>query len=165
MRCDTWLEIRPVANAADITTIAVKQAAKAPIPSRFPALPKSYAALCAILMPRTIHDEIELGNVTEILDLMAGHKLTKDQADYLDTLATLAADYEDQNVEPLPNLPPHEFLAAHLDNIGMSASAWGELIGIDRSTASRLLRGERSLNASHIRNSAKSLNIAPELLI
>jgi antitoxin component HigA of HigAB toxin-antitoxin module len=33
------------------------------------------------------------------------------------------------------------------------------------STASRLLRGERALNANHIRNIAKALHIAPELLI
>lgn len=75
---------------------------KSLVPSRFSDLPKSYAALCAILMPRTIHDEIELENVTDI---------------------------------------------------------------IDRSTASRLLRGERGLSASHIRNTAKALHIAPELLI
>jgi antitoxin component HigA of HigAB toxin-antitoxin module len=143
----------------------MKRTAKSTIPAGFYELPKSYAALCAILMPRTIRDEIELGNVTEILDIMAGHKLTKDQADYMDTLATLAEDFEDQNVEPLPKLPPHEFLAAHLENIGMSASAWGSLVGIDRSTASRLLRGERGLTATHIRNTAKALHIAPELLI
>ena len=143
----------------------MKRTAKNTTPANFSELPKSYAALCSILMPRTIHNEAELGNVTEILDLMAGHKLTNDQADYLDTLATLVADYEDQNVKRLPMLPPHEFLAAHLENIGMSASAWGERIGIDRSTASRLLRGERGLNAAHIRNTAKVLAIAPELLI
>lgn len=143
----------------------MKRAAKNTTPAKFSELPKSYAALCAILMPRTIHDEIELDYVTEILDLMAGHKLTKDQADYLDTLATLAADFEDSNVDALQKLAPHEFLAAHLENIGMSASEWGELIGIDRSTASRLLRGERGLNANHIRNTAKALSIAPELLI
>ncbi len=142
----------------------MKRTEKISTPATFSDLPKTYAALCAILMPRTIHDEIELENVTEILDIMAGHKLTKDQPDYLNTLATLAADYEDHDVEPLPKLPPHEFLAAHLENIGMAASNWGELIGIDRSTASRLLRGERSLNATHIRNTAKALNIAPELL-
>jgi len=143
----------------------MKRTAKNTTPSKFSELPKSYAALCAILMPRSIRDGIELGNVTEIIDLMAGHRLTKDQADYLDTLATLAADFEDQNVPPLQKLAPHQFLAAHLENIGMSASAWGELIGIDRSTASRLIRGERGLNASHIRNTAKALTIAPELLI
>ena len=143
----------------------MKRTAKNTTPAKFSDLPKTYATLCAILMPRTIHDEIELENVTEIIDLMAGHKLTKDQTDYVDTLATLAADFEDSNVEALPKLAPHEFLAAHLENIGMSASAWGELIGIDRSTASRLLRGERGLNTTHIRNTAKALNIAPKLLI
>jgi len=143
----------------------MKRTAKKPTPAKFPELPKSYAALCAILMPRSIHDGIELGNVTEIIDLMAGHRLTKDQVDYLATLATLAEDFEDQNVPALPKLAPHEFLAAHLENIGISASAWGELIGIDRSTASRLIRGERALNASHIRNTATALAIAPELLI
>lgn len=143
----------------------MKRTTKTSIPSRFFDFPKSYAALCAILMPRTIHDKIELENVTEIIDLMAGQKLNGDQSDYLNTLATLAADFEDQNVEELPKLPPHEFLAAHLANIGMSASEWGALIGIDRSTASRLIRGERGLSANHIRNRAKALHIAPELLI
>lgn len=143
----------------------MKSTAKTSVPTRFSEFPKSYAGLCAILIPRTIHDEIELDNVTEIMDRMAGHKLTKDQTDYLDTLATLAADYEDQHVPGLPKLEPHEFLAAHLQNIGMSVSKWGELIGIDRSTASRLVRGERRMNTNHIRNTAKALHIAPELLI
>ena len=131
----------------------------------FSELPKNYAALCAIHVPRTLHDDIELKSVTELIDLMAGHKLTRDQADYLNTLATLVADFEDQNVASLSKLAPHEFLSAHLKNIGMSASKWGELIGIDRSTASRLIRGERILNANHIRNTSKALAIAPELLI
>ena len=143
----------------------MKRTAKIAVPAKFSELPKNYTALCAILMPRTIHDEIELESATEIIDLMAGHKLTKDQDDYLDTLATLVADYEDQSIEELPKLPPHEFLAAHLENIDMNASKWGELIGIDRSTASRLLRGERSLNTTHIRNTASALAIAPDLLI
>jgi HTH-type transcriptional regulator/antitoxin HigA len=143
----------------------MKRATQISLPSKFSKLPKTYVALCSILMPRVIHDEVELENVTEIIDLMAGHKLSKDQTDYLDTLAALAADYEDQHVAELPSLKPHEFLAAHLENIGMSMSKWGELIGIDRSTASRLIRGERSLSANHIRNTAKALGIAPELLI
>jgi hypothetical protein len=69
-------------------------AAKPTLPS-FAKLPKTYAALCRLHLPRTLHDEIELDAVTEIIDLMA----------------------------------------AHLDNIGMTATEWGRLIGIDRSTA------------------------------
>jgi hypothetical protein len=145
--------------------VIMQRTAKNTIPAKFSELPKNCASFCTILMPHTIRDGIELENVTEILDLMAGHKLTKDQADYMDTLATLAADFEDSNVVPLPNLAPHEFFAALLGNIGISASKWGGLIGIGRSTASCLIRGERNLNATHIRNPAGVLNIAPQLLI
>ena len=143
----------------------MKRRSKTSLPTKFSELPKTYAALCSLLMPRTVHDEIELEIVTEFIDLMAGQKLNKDQSDYLNTLATLAADFEDQNVAAPPKLPPHELLAAHLGNIGISATEWGKLIGIDRSTASRLLRGERPLSTTHIRNTATALHIAPELLI
>ncbi len=103
----------------------MKRSSKTAIPAKFPELPKNYATLCTILRPRTIHDEIELENVTKFIDLMAGRKLTKDQADYVNTPATHAADFEDQNVAPLPELAPNELLASHLGNIGMSASKWG----------------------------------------
>ena len=116
-------------------------------------------------MPRTLHDEIELDAVTEIIALMAGHPLSADQADYLVTLAELSAAYESANHNELPTLSPHEFLAAHLENIGMSATEWGKLIGIDRSTASRLLRGERKFNTTHVRKTEELLNLEASFLI
>jgi HTH-type transcriptional regulator / antitoxin HigA len=131
----------------------------------FAKLPKTYEALCRLHLPRTLHDEIELDAVTEIIDLMAGHPLNADQSDYLETLAELAEAYESANHETLPALPPHEFLAAHLENIGMTATEWGKLIGIDRSTASRLLRGERKFNTGHVRKTAEALNLEASLLI
>ena len=136
-----------------------------PILPSFAELPKTYEALCRLHLPRTLHDEIELEALTEIIDLMAGHPLNADQADYLETLAELAEAYESANHEALPALPPHEFLAAHLQNIGMTATEWGKLIGIDRSTASRLLRGERKFNTAHVRKTAQSLNLQAAQLI
>ncbi len=140
------------------------KAIKPTLPS-FSKLPKTYEALCRLHLPRTLHDEIELDAVTEIMDHMAGHALNKDQADYLETLAELAEAYESANYEALPTLPPHEFLAAHLENIGMTATEWGKLIGIDRSTASRLLRGERRFNTAHVRKTAEVLGLEASLLI
>jgi HTH-type transcriptional regulator / antitoxin HigA len=131
----------------------------------FAKLPKTYEALCRMHLPRTLHDDIELDAVTQIIDLMAGHALNKDQSDYLETLAELAEAYESANRKTLPALPPHEFLAAHLENIGMTATEWGKLIGIDRSTASRLLRGERKFNTAHVRKTAEALNLDASLLI
>lgn len=136
-----------------------------PILPSFSKLPKTYVALCRLHMPRTLHDEIELDTVTGVIDLMAGHALTADQADYLETLAALAEAYESANYEAPTTLPPHEFLAAHLENIGMTATEWGKLIGIDRSTASRLLRGERKFNTTHVRKTAEALGLEASLLI
>jgi HTH-type transcriptional regulator / antitoxin HigA len=137
---------------------------KPTLPS-FEKLPKTYEALCRLHMPRTLHDEIELDAITEIIDLMAGHALTADQSDYLETLAELSAAYESAHYDAPPSQPPHEFLAAHLQNIGMTATEWGKLIGIDRSTASRLLSGERKFNTAHIRNTAKALGLEASHLI
>jgi HTH-type transcriptional regulator / antitoxin HigA len=131
----------------------------------FSKLPKSYAALCAILMPRIIHDNAEHHAVTEIIDLMAGRNLSNDQADYLETLSELSEAYETQNLPDTPKTTPHAFLAAHLSNIGMNFTEWGKLIGIDRSTASRIIRGERKLNTTHIRKTADALKIDAGLLI
>lgn len=125
----------------------------------FAKLPKTYEALCRLHLPRTLHDEVELEAVTKIIDLMAGHPLTADQADYLETLSALAEAYESANYEAPPSLSPHEFLAAHLGNIGMTATEWGKLIGIDRSTASRLLRGERKFNTGHVRKTSEALSL------
>ena len=152
------------AKTAGRTTFKPMNAAKPTLPS-FAKLPKTYEALCRLHLPRTLHDEMELNAVTEIIDLMAGHPLNADQADYLETLAELAEAYESTNYETLPALPPHEFLAAHLENIGMTATEWGRLIGIDRSTASRLLRGERKFNTSHVRKTAEALSLEASQLI
>jgi len=122
-------------------------------------LPKTYEALCRLHLPRTLHDETELESVTRIIDLMAGHPLNTDQADYLETLAELVEAYEAARYEDQPALSPHEFLSAHLENIGMTAAEWGRLIGIDRSTASRLLRGKRKFNTGHVRKTAEVLGI------
>ena len=139
-------------------------ATKPNLPS-FAKFPNTYEALCRLHMPRTLHDEIELEAVTEIIDLMAGHPLSTDQADYLETLSELAGAYESANYAAPSSLPPHEFLTAHLENIDMTATEWGKLIGIDRSTASRLLRGERKFSTTHVRKTAEALGIDPSHLI
>jgi hypothetical protein len=54
----------------------------------FQDLPKAYNVLAGILMPRPLHDKIDLENATEIVDLIAGHKLNNEQEDYLDAVAT-----------------------------------------------------------------------------
>jgi len=61
---------------------------------RFERLPEDYAGLCRLHMPRPIPDRVELENVTEVADAMAGHVLTADQEDYFDLLCMLKAVVE-----------------------------------------------------------------------
>ena len=52
----------------------------------FADLPRDYTGLCRVHLPRPIRDKVDFENVTEMADVMAGHKLTKDQEDYFDLL-------------------------------------------------------------------------------
>ena len=60
-------------------------------------MPKTYPELVRLMPPRAIHDDIDLANVSRDCRPAggAGRIPTKDQADYLETLSTLVAAYED----------------------------------------------------------------------
>lgn len=60
-----------------------------PKPIRFERLPEDYVGLCKLLMPRPIHDKVDLHNVTEMAQTLAGRALTEDQTDYFDLLSSL----------------------------------------------------------------------------
>ena len=68
----------------------------------FARLPRDYAALCRLHMPRPIRDKVDFENVTEITDAMAGHKLNSDQEDYFDLLCRLIEDYESEHAQLTP---------------------------------------------------------------
>src|SRR5882724_9159288 len=63
-------------------------------PVRYEAIPKTYNRLLAMHPLRPIHNDVELEHATEIIDILAGHELNADQADYLDVLSTLVEAYE-----------------------------------------------------------------------
>ena len=87
-------------------------------------MPKTYSELVKLMPPRTIHDDVDLENVTEIIDRLAvlDHP-TKDQADYLETLSTLVAAYENAH-HPIDvsRLGPLETLKFLLKEHGLNAS-------------------------------------------
>jgi HTH-type transcriptional regulator/antitoxin HigA len=128
----------------------------------FDKLPKDYAGLIGFLMPRPISDNAELENATEIIDLMAGHDLNKDQEDYLDLMSDLVDKYEAANNEvKYADLEPVDALRYLMQENGMSASAIGRLLG-DRALGSRILNGQRSISKKHARLLAEqfAVNIA-----
>ncbi len=127
-------------------------------------MPKKYSELVKLMPPRTIHDDVDLENVTEIIDRLAvlDHP-TKDQADYLETLSTLIAVYENaRHPIDVSRLGPLETLKFLLKEHELNASDLGRLLG-QRQLGSAILRGDRQLSKSHIVKLAAHFGVSPNV--
>src|SRR4051812_3525552 len=128
----------------------------------FTRLPKTYSGLVGLHMPRPIHDKVGYDNAVEIVHALAGHKLNHDQDDYLAIMAKLVEDYESENVaEPKP-LKGIEVLKFLLEENGLTAADLGDLIGVNRSVAYRVLKRARNLTADHIRKLATRFAVSTD---
>ena len=129
-------------------------------------MPKTYAELVKLMPPRTIHDDVDLENVAEIVDRLAvlDHP-TKDQADYLETLSTLVAAYEDaHHAIDVSRLGPLETLRFLLKEHGLNASDLGRILG-QRQIGSAILRGDRQLSKTHILKLASHFQVSPSAFL
>ena len=135
-------------------------------PVRYEDIPKTYARLLAMHPLRPIHNDVELDHATEMIDLLAGHDLNADQADYLDVLSTLIEAYENTNY-PLddPAICGLDVLRALLDDHGMSATDLARLLGVHRSMGSKLLKGERALTARHLQRLSEQFKVSADLFL
>ena len=128
-------------------------------------IPKSYAELVGLFMPRPLHDEVDYGNALAVLDAMAGFEMNGDQEDYFEAIATFVEKYEaeHQAIEDA-QMTPVELIRSLMDEHGMSESDLGRLLG-DRSLGHRILTGERELSKAHIRILAKHFSLNPVALL
>jgi HTH-type transcriptional regulator / antitoxin HigA len=129
-------------------------------------MPKTYLELIKLMPPRTIHDDVDLDNVTEIIDRLAvlDHP-TKDQADYLDTLATLVAAYENAHHSiDVSKISPLETLKFLLQEHGLNTSDLGRILG-QRQLGSAILRGGRQLSKAHIVKLAAHFGVSPSVFL
>ncbi|MFZ5494912.1 MAG: helix-turn-helix domain-containing protein [Verrucomicrobiota bacterium] len=131
----------------------------------FARLPKTYAGLVALHMPRPIHDKVAYDNAVEVVRALAGHKLNRDQDDYLALMAKLVEDYESENVaEPKP-VKGIEALKFLLEENSLTAADLGEIIGVNRSIAYRILKGARNLTADHVKKLAARFAVSADLFL
>lgn len=131
----------------------------------FARLPKTYSGLVALHMPRPIHDKVAYDNAVEVVHALAGHKLNHDQDDYLALMAKLVEDHESEHVpEPKP-VKGVEALKFLLDENSLTADDLGEIIGVNRSIAYRILKGGRNLTADHIKKLAARFAVSADLLL
>ena len=120
--------------------------------TRYEDIPKTYNKLLALHPLRPIHNDVELDQATEIIDLLAGHELNRDQADYLDVLSTLVEAYENTHHSfDDPVICGLDALRALLDDHGMGAADLARLLGVHRSMGSKLLKGKRALTTKHLK--------------
>lgn len=116
-------------------------------------------------MPLPFHDKGAYDTAVEVVQSLAGHKLNHDQDDYLAIMAKLVEDYESENVpEPKP-VKGIEALKFLLDENGLSADDMGDIIGVNRSIAYRILKGTRNLTADHIKKLAARFAVSADLFL
>jgi HTH-type transcriptional regulator / antitoxin HigA len=132
----------------------------------FRKLPKTYAGLCRLLMPRPIHDNVGYENTVEMTDAMVLHEadFSVDQRDYFDLLCRLIEQHDAEQVPPV-ELPPLEALKHLLEQHTMSAADLSRLLGGSRNLGAMILRGERGLTTEHIAKLAKRFAVSPALFI
>jgi HTH-type transcriptional regulator / antitoxin HigA len=135
-------------------------------PVRYEAIPKTYDQLLAMHPLRPIHSDMEREHATEMIDILAGHDLNADQADYLDVLSTLVEAYENVH-NPLhdPAFSGLDVLRVLLDEHGMGAADLARLLGVHRSMGSKLLKGERALTARHLQTLSERFKVNAALFL
>ena len=84
-----------------------------------------------------------------------------EQADYLEVLTKVIADYEEKHFE-MSKRSPQEILKFLVEENGLSGSEMGRILG-NRTLGPALLRGQRSLSKTHIKKLAKHFSVSPAL--
>jgi len=131
----------------------------------FTRLPKTYAGLVAMHMPRPIHDQVSYDNAVEVVHALAGHKLNPDQDDYLAIMAKLVEGYEAENVPSPKPVRGNEIVKFLLSEHGLAADDLGQLLGVNRSVAYRILKGTRNLTAEHIKKLSARFAVSADLFL
>ncbi len=128
-------------------------------------LPTTFDGLIKLHAPRPIHDEIGYKNTVEMVDALAGHRLNKDQEDYLLLLSALVERYEADTLPKRPRVTGLAMLRYLLDENELSGEDLAKLIGVDRSVAYRILKGERGLTTEHIKALCERFEVPADLFI
>ena len=130
----------------------------------FRTIPKSYQGLVGMHMLRPVRDKVELENALEVLESMAGHKLSREQEDYFDALSTLVEAYERDHV-PASEVKGVELLRHLLEANDLSGADLARILDCDRSLGGRILSGDRQLTIPHIKKLSARFGLPAEVFI
>jgi HTH-type transcriptional regulator / antitoxin HigA len=131
----------------------------------FSRIPKTYDKLIKFHVPRPIHDEVGYKNTVEVVDALAGHQVNEDQDDYLLVLSGLVERYESDSLperRPISGLSMLKFL---LTENGLNGDDLAPMLGIDRSVAYRILKGERGLTTAHVKALRDRFGVSADVFV
>lgn len=128
-------------------------------------LPKTYAGLVKYFLPRPIHDAVAYENTVAVVDALAVGPLTAEQEEFLDLLSQLVEAYDSEHADPRPKLSGLAALRLLLTENDLTGDDLATVLGVDRSTAFKILKGTRKLTADHIRRLAKRFAVSADLFL
>jgi HTH-type transcriptional regulator/antitoxin HigA len=130
-------------------------------------LPGRFEDLVAKMPPEAIAGDVQHESTVEMIDaLMAGGRLTKGQARYVETLVQLVRAYEAAHHEiDLDDLSGLDSLRHLMEENDMNASDLARLLGVHVSMGSKILNGDRALTVEHLKKLAARFKVSPQLFI
>ncbi len=114
------------------------------------------------MLLRPIHKKSDYKEALSVATELASREdLTAEQADYLEILTKIIADYEEEHIK-MSKHSPQEILKFLVEENQMSGSDLGRILG-SRTLGPALLKGRRSLSKTHIKKLAEYFSVSPAL--
>lgn len=132
----------------------------------YDAMPKDYAGLCRVFLPRPIHDDVGYENTVEIADVFAGmeHLMTEDQSDYFELLCDLIEKRDKETVR-LPKLRALDLLKYLVKEHGLAGADLSRILGKSLALGPMILRGERKITANHAVRLGGYFGLRPDVFL
>lgn len=131
----------------------------------FDDLPKTFDGLLRLHAPRPIHDEVGYENTVEVVDLLAGQKLNQDQDDYLLLLSSIIERYEADTLPKRRRISGLSMLKYILRENDLIGEDLAKILGVDRSVAYRILKGERGLTTTHLKALRERFGVTADVFV
>jgi HTH-type transcriptional regulator/antitoxin HigA len=127
---------------------------------------KRYFELVNEFPLRPIRSKAQLHAATAILDQLFGHQEDQGVVDYVETLAVLVNEYEQEH-DPnhTSNASGIEVLRSLMELRGMTQASLAGRLGISPGAMSLILSGERSLTIRNMRKLAEIFYVEPGVFV
>jgi HTH-type transcriptional regulator/antitoxin HigA len=130
-----------------------------PSTKRHPAAKRdTYMKLIRRFPLKTIKNDDEHAEATEVISQLMGRNLDTGAGDYLDALLVLVNKYEDEHHALDESLSPREVLRALMELNGLNQAEIGDIIGSE-SAVSMFLKGDRGLSKPQIKKLADRFKV------